>query len=104
MYILTLFKSLSPPPEDRMAVNEPSPPQFLMVFDESSPPRFPEMPSVGVKCKLSALGESSSMVKRQHGSEQWPSGALALHGMKQGLEDFTEVFRDAVKYRIVVRS
>jgi hypothetical protein len=55
---------------------------------------MPSKIGLGVKRKQSAdsaLSEPST-IKRQ----RVPSGAHALHGMKEGLVEFTEVFRDAM--------
>ncbi|KAF8799081.1 hypothetical protein BYT27DRAFT_7227977 [Phlegmacium glaucopus] len=88
--------SPSPPPEDRTASKAAE--------DFEDEPRKnqkpPETPNVktGVKRRQSALqvGEASSSNKRQRGFEARPSGALALHGMREGLEEFTEVFHDVM--------
>src|SRR5271168_4571534 len=50
----------------------------------------PSSSKIGVKRKQSALSEPST-IKRQ----RMPSGAHALNGIKEGLVEFTEVFRNA---------
>lgn len=51
----------------------------------------PSSSKIGVKRKQSTLSEPSTIK-----CHRMPSGAHALHGMKEGLVEFTEVFRDAM--------
>ena len=61
--------------------------------EKTSSSQTGEIPfKVGVKRKQSALNEPTSTIKHQ----RIPSGAHALHGMKEGLVEFTEVFHDAM--------
>ncbi|KAF8957189.1 hypothetical protein BDZ97DRAFT_1763145 [Flammula alnicola] len=96
--------SPSPPPEVRPHRVQPNldneDPSDDMPPTATQPPATPvppqQTPAPALKRKHSALSAENTSTTKRTKSDACPSGAVALHGINERLDDFTDIFREAI--------